>query len=48
MQYVIIAIVVVAIALGLGMFFWKKKAESIETENKALIVGTNGDSKYHR
>lgn len=43
MQYVIIAIVVVAIALGLGMLFWKKKAENIESENKALIVGTNGD-----
>lgn len=43
MQYVIIAIVVVAIALGLGMFFWKKKIESIETEDKSLIVGNIGD-----
>lgn len=43
MQYVIIAIVVVAIALGLGMFFWKKKIESIETEDKSLIVGNTGD-----
>ena len=43
MQYVIMAIVVVAIALGLGMFFWKKKIESIETEDKSLIVGNTGD-----
>ena len=32
----------------IGDVFWKKKAESIETENKVLIVGTNSDSKYHR
>lgn len=43
MQYVIMAIVVVAIALGVGMFFWKKKIESIETEDKSLIVGNTGD-----